>query len=347
VEKGEEFDRSTKLKILRHPAFESPGAFFKLFNALVHFLYALMLILFFKVRLIHAGQIWVSGSIALIFKKILGIPYILWVYGGETTPVYMGSPITTRWAKTILYNAEKIITNSQFCQKEFLAFGFLPEDCLIVLPGVDTGIFTPNNPLPELARRWNPQRKKVLLTVARLSERKGHDLVLKALPEILKKHHDTLYLIVGKGPDQERLEKIVSELSLKENVKFAGFAPDEELPDYYRLCDIYVMPNREITQSTDSIEGFGISFIEASACGKPCVGGKSGGAVEAVAEGVSGYLVEPDSVEEFASVVIKLLNDDELRSKLGIQGRQRVEREMDWRTRAEIIKKVENICILS
>jgi glycosyltransferase involved in cell wall biosynthesis len=69
--------------------------------------------------------------------------------------------------------------------------------------------------------------------------------------------------------------------------------------------------------------------------------------VEAVVEGVSGYLVEPDSVEEFASVVIKLLNDDELRSKLGIQGRQRVEREMDWRTRAEIIKKVENICILS
>jgi phosphatidylinositol alpha-1,6-mannosyltransferase len=101
------------------------------------------------------------------------------------------------------------------------------------------------------------------------------------------------------------------------------------------------MPNREIFHNTDSIEGFGISFIEASACGKPVIGGRSGGAVEAIEEGVSGLLVNPDSVEEFVSLVNQLLSNAELRTRMGVQGRQRMVREMDWLSRAQLLLEIE------
>ena len=341
VDSGTEFDFGKPAAVTRHPAFSHSHPALKLFNSLVQFFYVLYFVIFKQVRKLHAGQIWISGTIGFICKKILGIPYILWVYGGETTPVYMSNKYSTYWAKVLLDNAEKLVTNSKYCQKEFLDYGFPPERCPIVLPGTDPQFFTPGNPPEELVKKWNPAGKKAFLTVARVSERKGHDLVIKSLPEILNNHSDLLYLIVGKGPDRERLENLARELGVSDAVKFCGFVPDADLPDYYRMCDVYTMPNREVFDSTDSIEGFGISFVEASACGKPVIGGKSGGAVEAVAEGYSGYLVDPDSVKEFSAAAEKLLSDDALRMKIGVQGRQRAEKEMDWKTRAGVVLEIE------
>ena len=341
VPQCKEFDRNSGLKPIRHPAINSSGKAAKLINSIIQFLYVLYFILWRRVKIIHAGQIWISGTIGYIAKKLLGIPYILWVYGGETQEVYMSNLLTTFWAKTLLKNAEKLVTNSKFCQREFLDYGFSPEKCPIVLPGVDPEVFTPGAPPSELIKRWNPEGKQVLITVARISERKGHDLVIKSLPRILVSHPNTIYLIVGKGPDKLRLEKLAAELGVSRAVKFCGFVPDEELPDYYRLCDVYVMPNREIFDSTDSIEGFGISFVEASACAKPVIGGKSGGALESVADGYSGLLVNPDSVDEFTDSVLKILNDDEYRIRLGKQGRKRVEEQMNWRSRAQTVLDIE------
>jgi phosphatidylinositol alpha-1,6-mannosyltransferase len=174
----------------------------------------------------------------------------------------------------------------------------------------------------------------VLLTVARLARRKGHDLVLRALP-LLGDIADLRYVIVGGGEDLARLEEIVRRNGLEESVIFAGRVPEHELPDYYRLCDLYVMPNREVTEVTDSLEGFGISFIEASACGKPAIAGRSGGTDAAVADGETGYLVDPEDPAELASKIRLLLNDPGLRAEMGRKGRERVERDFTWRQRAE------------
>lgn len=341
VKGGAEFDRDKPLKVIRHPALPGESPISKIVNTFIQMVYAKWLVVFNGVRIIHAGQIWISGTIGWLMKTFFGVPYILWVYGGETQPVYMKGKLSTFWAKILLKNARKIVTNSRFCQREFLDYGFPEEKTPIVLPGVDTSVFTPGEAPQALKDKWNPSGKNILLTVARVSERKGHDLVIKSLPKILEKHPDVIYLIVGKGPDRERLQSLAEESGVSEAVKFCGFVPDEELPDYYRLCDIYVMPNRELFDTTDSIEGFGISFIEASACGKPVIGGKSGGAVEAVAEGVSGFLVNPDSIEEFVEAVDKLLSDESLREKIGSEGRKRAEREMDWRGRTETILEME------
>nr|MBC8205248.1 glycosyltransferase family 4 protein [FCB group bacterium] len=274
-------------------------------------------------------------------KKFIGVPYLLWVYGGETQKVYMKDKFTTFWADRLLKDAYKIASISRYCQKEFLEYGFPEERVPMILPAVNPDIFTPGEPPAELRDKWKLHGRKVLLTVARIAERKGHDLVLRALPEILKHHPDVIYLIAGKGGDKDRLLKMAEQLGIQDRVLFCGFVPDEELTDYYRLCDIYVMPNREIFDSTDSIEGFGISFIEASACAKPVIGGKSGGAVEAIEDGYSGWLIDPDNPQELAEKVIELLSDDELRRKIGRQGRERVLEKMTWEGRAKEVVNIE------
>lgn len=341
VKGGKEFDRGKPVKVCRHWAVGSGEIIGKLSTAVVQLFCAAYFIIFNRVKKIHAGQIWISGTIGYLCKQFLGKPYILWVYGGETTPVYMKGRFSAFWAKTLLNNAEKLVTNSKFCQKEFLDYGFSESKCPIILPATDPDFFTPGKPPDGLVRKWNAEGDIILLTVARVSERKGHDLVIRSLPKILRRHPQVKYLIVGKGPDTERLKKLSVDLGVGDKVVFCGFVPDEELPDYYRLCDLYVMPNREVFDSTDSIEGFGISFIEASACGKPVIGGRSGGAVEAIAEGESGFLVLSEAVEEFTEAVCKLIEDKDLRKKMGRLGRLRVEKEMDWRTRGVTVVEIE------
>jgi phosphatidylinositol alpha-1,6-mannosyltransferase len=341
VREGRHFDEGKNLKVIRHFAFPATNPVFKTINWAIQLGCAFYLVLFQRVSKIHAGQIWTSGTISYLLKLFLNCPYLLWVYGGETSEVYMKNRLTTWWAQKILGKAKKIVVNSRFCQREFLDYGFKAEDCPIVLPGVDTNFFTPGSPSIPLIKKWGTEGKKVLLTVARLTERKGHDLVIRTLPEILQEFPQILYLIVGRGGDRERLEKLAGDLGVTQAVRFCGFVPDEELPEYYRLCDVYVMPNRETYDSTDSIEGFGISFIEASACGKAVIGGKSGGAVEAVAEGVSGFLVDPDSVEELVHAIRKLLSNDELRREIELKGRERAVKEMDWCSRANLVLELE------
>jgi len=342
VKNCREFDKDKSIKVHRHWAFSSANPFLKLLNACLQFFCAVYFIIFKGVRKIHAGQIWISGTIGLLCQFLFRIPYILWVYGGETTPVYMKNRFAAFWAKMLLINAEKLVTNSKFCQKEFLDYGFNADRCPIILPATDPHLFYPANPPDTLVQKWNPNGYILLLTVARISERKGHDLVIKSLPQILRRYPNVMYLIAGKGPDETRLRKMCDELKVADNVRFCGLVPDKDLPDYYRLCDIYVMPNREIFDSTDSIEGFGISFIEASACGKPVVAGRSGGAAEAVAEGESGFLVNSLATDEFVKIVCQLIENKVLRLKIGRQGRVRVEKEMNWKTRAKEMEQIEN-----
>ena len=111
-----------------------------------------------------------------------------------------------------------------------------------------------------------------------------------------------------------------------------GFIPDDDLPDIYRLCDVFVMPNRTTRGPTlaGDVEGFGISFMEAASCGKPVIAGRSGGAVEAVVDEETGLLVDPEAVEDIARAMERLLSDAELRLRMGQAARLRAETRFDW-----------------
>jgi phosphatidylinositol alpha-1,6-mannosyltransferase len=154
------------------------------------------------------------------------------------------------------------------------------------------------------------------------------------LPEVLQKIPNLKYLIVGKGPEKTRLESIVRELGIQERVIFTGFVEHTALPSYYCLCDLFTMPS---CVADENFESFGIVFAEASACGKPVIGSKTGGISDAVVDGVTGLLVEPNDVKGIGQALISLLTDGQLALTIGKNGRARVENELTWRAMGERI----------
>jgi phosphatidyl-myo-inositol dimannoside synthase len=160
-----------------------------------------------------------------------------------------------------------------------------------------------------------------VLTVGRLVERKGHDTMLRALPRVIRQVPNVVYLIVGSGPYESRLRSLARELELEDNVVFCGHVPDDELVAYYHACDVFAMISRELPGDT---EGFGIVFMEAAACAKPTVGGRSGGVPDAIVDGETGFLVAPTAPEQVADAIVRIGRDRSLARRLGEMGRVRV-----------------------
>jgi glycosyltransferase involved in cell wall biosynthesis len=158
-----------------------------------------------------------------------------------------------------------------------------------------------------------------LLSVTRLDDTeqsKGVDSVIRALPSLLHQFPNLIYTIVGHGSDRSRLEILATQLGVRESVHFSGFISDEELRAEFARCTLYVMPSAK--------EGFGFVFIEAMAYGKPVVAARAGATPEVVEDGKTGFLVEYGSVLQLVEVISLLLNDEELRFKMGLLGRETV-----------------------
>jgi phosphatidylinositol alpha-1,6-mannosyltransferase len=136
-----------------------------------------------------------------------------------------------------------------------------------------------------------------------------------------------VYLIVGRGPMEGRLRALAGEMGVGDRVVFCGFVPETELLAYYQASEVFAMPNREVE---GDIEGFGIVFVEAGACGKPVIGGRSAGAREVIADGVTGFLVNPRGVREIARTLTALLRDRDLAVRMGQAGRRRVEQNYSY-----------------
>lgn len=207
--------------------------------------------------------------------------------------------------------------------------GVTRERMYICPEGVDLARFATVDPavVQALRERLGLADRRVLMTVGRIVERKGHDMVIRALPSVLERVPDAVYVIVGGGPHETRLREIVDQIGVGDRTIFTGRVADDELLAAYALCDVFVMASREVD---GDIEGFGIAFAEAAALSKPCVGGNSGGVSEAVADGVSGLLVDPLDPEAIAEAVTRLLLDPELAQSMGRAGRERVVADLQY-----------------
>jgi phosphatidylinositol alpha-1,6-mannosyltransferase len=168
-----------------------------------------------------------------------------------------------------------------------------------------------------------------MLTVGRLVSRKGIDTTLAALPALLPDFPGLTYVVAGDGPDRPRLEKLAAGLGVSGAVQFAGRVAGDRLPALFREAHLFVMPVREETAGA-SVEGFGIVYLEASASGLPVVAAASGGAAEAVHDGLTGLVVPPDDPQALTAALRRLLGDADLRRQMGRAGRQWVESEMNW-----------------
>lgn len=203
----------------------------------------------------------------------------------------------------------------------------VPRERLHVVPnGTNPDHFRPLDG-SALRRRLGLGERPLLLTVGRLVPRKGVDTVLQALPRVARTVPEVQYLVVGTGPDASRLERLAERLQVRDRVHFVGEVSHQELPLYYSAADLFVMPARE---ARPDVEGFGIVFLEANACGTPVIGARTGGIPDAIDEGETGLLVPPDDPMALAASAARILTTPQEAEVLGRQGRERVLREANW-----------------
>ena len=231
-----------------------------------------------------------------------------------------------------LRSSATTIANSNFTAGVALKLGAPTGQVLILNPGINVERYAPGD-RPEAISRGlgiGPENR-VLLSLSRLVPRKGFDLILRALPRVLESHPSTVYVIAGDGPDRGRLEKLTASLGLGDRVRFAGPVSAGELPHYYRLADLFVMPSRYIEKEGD-VEGFGIVFLEAALSAVASIGGRSGGIPDAIVHGETGLLVDPESEIECAAAIVDLLADNERLTQMGQKARERAISQFSWTT---------------
>lgn len=207
-----------------------------------------------------------------------------------------------------------------------------------IAPGIDVDHFSPKNST-QLRKELKLENKRVIVSVGRLVHRKGQDHLIQAMPEILKSIPDAHILMVGQGPYLSHLEQLVEKLNLVDHVSFIGRIQYAQLPQYICAGDIFAMPSRSRFFGLE-VEGLGIVYLEASACGLPVIAGSSGGAPDAVVDGVTGIVVDGENDQEIAAAAIKLLHDLAGSKAMGLAGREWIIENWRWEIWSERFNKL-------
>jgi len=316
----------TRVELLRAPVVNSRSLRHSLWLHLAVDLPLKWRVLWAAVKLVRKEKIDVvcicelnSGTwLGLALRRLLGIPFIIYIHGEEIT-TESSYRLFGRRRRHYLHWADALVAVSQFTRRQLMdLYGIACRKITLIINGVDVAHFRPGPKDPALVARYGLAGKRTILTVGRLVERKGIDMTLRALPAILMRVPNAHYLIVGTGEFEPELRRLVDELGLESHVTFTGRVPVTELVAHYRLCDLFVMPNREL--DNHDTEGFGLVFLEANACGKAVVAGVAGGAVEAVRHGETGLGVDGSSVSAVAGAIIDLLTDDAKRQAMEQRG---------------------------
>jgi len=280
-----------------------------------------------------------EGRLVPWLKQWMKIPFVVYAHGNEILQAiekgHNSLEIIT------LKKADRILAVSEFTAGLVRRAGVDPGRIEIVHPGCDSERFRLTTPTSEFRKKLLGTRHKdrIILTIGNLVSRKGHDMVIRALPRVLKSVPDITYLIVGEGPYRSQLERLATDMQVDDRVVFAGQVGQEDIPEVYGLCDVFTMPSRDQAESWD-VEGFGLVFLEANASGKPVIAGRSGGIPDAVIDGVSGLLVNPTDIDDIANAFVTLLSNQDLAKRLGSQGRERVMRDFTWEAVANRIQGI-------
>jgi phosphatidylinositol alpha-1,6-mannosyltransferase len=188
----------------------------------------------------------------------------------------------------------------------------------------------------EVRRRYGLGGRRWLLSVARLTRHKGVDTGIQILAQLAQDYPDLAYVVVGSGEDLPTLEKLAGDLGVGDRVSFLTNVPDSDLPALYNCAEIYLGLSRTLDRR---VEGFGISLVEASACGIPVLASRTGGIPDAVREGETGLLIDPLQAVEIGAALRSLLDDRAMASRLGSAGRRAVETYYNWdRVAADIAR---------
>lgn len=275
-----------------------------------------------------------SAPLGLLAKSIrkLGVSRIIaFTHGHEAG--WAKTPITKQLLRKIGNEVDLLTYLTSYTKKE-ISKGLSPEVVLKMrqlLPAVDPNLFNPTNLIlgAKLRDEIGFANRPTIVSISRLMARKGFDELIKAMPVLKEQIPGIALVIVGDGKDRQNLENLVSNLDLELDVHFAGKVAHKDLPAWYGVGDIFVMPCRTRLSGWD-VEGLGIVYLEASATGLAVIAGDSGGAPEAVVKGQTGFVVNGTNQAEITNRIIELFENPKLREELGINGRQWVLDNWTW-----------------
>jgi len=268
---------------------------------------------------IHSHFAAVSSCYAMLAAKILGKPFTFTIHGIHdlyiTPPVDLVDRINA---------AKKVITISEYNKRYLIKKFHIPEEKIAVVhSGINLDYFTENSVLKN--------GEKIILSVARLHPVKGLDNLIKACGILDNKRIDFKCFIIGRGEEKDNLEKLINELNLNDKVFLLGAKPLEEVREFYKKATVFVLPSRQ--------ETMGVTTMEAMASGLPVISTNIYGIPELVEHRVSGFLVSPDNEKEVAFRIEKLLEDENIRARIGKMGRKKIEEKFSLET--EINKLIE------
>ena len=229
-------------------------------------------------------------------------------------------PILKSLLKKIIKDVDHLGYLGDFTKGEIAKISNQPQKFLQIAPGIDTQHFAPKIARGDLIEKYRLDGRRVIVSVGRLVHRKGQDELVKAMPKILEQFPDAILLFVGEGPIKQMLFNSAKQLGVLPKVVFAGRVSHHDLPDYICLGEIFAMPVRSRFSGLE-VEGLGIVYLEASACGLPVIVGNSGGAVDAVLDKKTGLLVDGTKSDQIADAICELLANPERAKQMGAAGR--------------------------
>ena len=255
----------------------------------------------------------------------LDVPVSVFAHGMEYP--LDASPAKTRRISSALAQAGAVLPNSAYTAGLVLPYlgGQAGKMQTILPPCPELAEATPDA-LAAVRHRIGP-RSPVIATLARLEPRKGADAVIRAMPEILNGYPRCVYAVAGGGADRPRLEALATSLGVKDAVVFLGRVSDAEKSALLASADVFAMPVRREGQS---VEGFGLTYLEAAWFGVPSLAGRDGGAADAVLHGKTGLVCDGADQADVTRSLLSLLGDAALRKKLGAAAQERVKRELTW-----------------
>lgn len=286
---------------------------------------------------IHCARVLPEGVVGLVVKHVLGARLVCFVHGEDVEIARFSRE--QRWlVERVIGAADRLVCNSSNSRSLLREHWNTSSDRMVVLrPGIDTNRFRPSTDRERVRAELGWNDKHVILTLSRLDARKGHDRMIAAMPRVLERVPDAFYAIVGDGLNANALKAQVAALGLEGRVHFYGGCSDDALVEFCQSCDLFVLPNRQIG---GNMEGFGIVLLEAQACGAPVIAGASGGTSETMVEGRTGFLVDCEPHDTLVDPICHLLEDDEIRLRMGREARRLMVERFSWSVVNRVAERV-------
>jgi phosphatidylinositol alpha-1,6-mannosyltransferase len=285
---------------------------------------------------VWCGNFKPAGYPARWIRHRVGTPYGIMFHGTDLLLLrsrIQVSEIKPRIARMLIGGAAGLVANSGYTRSlclsvlDELGFDSRTMDVRVLPLGTDPEHFRPGIDQSGARAQYGLNGRRWLLSVARLTGHKGIDTGIRVLAMLGERYPELGYAVVGTGGDLARLESLTRELGIAHRVRFLAGVPDSDLPAVYNAAVAYLGLSR---LKPAQVEGFGISLVEAAACGLPTVAGRAGGIPDAVRDGETGLLVDPENLEEICRAVRRLLDDPEQAARMGQAGRRAVESYYNW-----------------